>query len=119
MPGESLETYVALARTVVPLFATMRHPDDPSDAELLVAIRDGASPLDEELEGPLRRYAIRQLSRGAPGRPANVYRDQVIRYFVTQFRRMGMSRTDAVDTIRELLPVTLSKAAILSILHKG
>ena len=117
MPGESLETYVALARNVVPLLTTMHHPDDPSDAELLEAIRDGASPLDE-LEGPLRRYAIRQLSRGAPGRPANVYRDQAIRYFVKQFRRMGMSRTDAIDTIRDLLPVTLSTAAILSILRK-
>ena len=119
MPVERLETYLELARTVVPMFATLRLPDDPSDAELMAAILDGAKPLDE-LQGPLQRYAMRQLrSHGKAGRPANYYRDIAIRYFVTAFVRMGMKRREAIDTIRDVLPVALSYDAVKTVLQNG
>ncbi len=77
--SSSRNGYLALAGTVVPMFATMRLPDDPSDAELMAAVRDDAKPL-EELKGPLQRYAMRRLaSGGAVGRTANDYRDGAIR----------------------------------------
>ena len=119
MPVERLETYVELARTIVPMFATLRHPDDPSDDVLMAAILDGAKPL-YELQGPLQRYAMRQLrSGGTAGRPAHVHRDLAIRYFVTAFVRLGMTKREAIDTIRDLLPVTLSYEAVKTVLQNG
>ena len=68
MPVERLETYVELARTVVPMFATLRLPDDPSDAELMAAIRDGAKPLDE-LQGPATAVRDAPIGIRWHGRP--------------------------------------------------
>ena len=115
-----IATYRALAQTVIPMFASLRHPDDPTDTELMQAIVDSSRLEDlEDVQGALRRYAMRELARSGPGRPSKGYRDGAICYFVKAFRNHGMTKQEAIATIQDLLPVALSTEAIRTILRRG